>query len=147
MKVNTPSFNAADLFEVKVSRTLVPDDGLRVHYEFSYTVQPRPTPNEFVNRFAELVCRYGKCSAGTYAAQLGVTERQLKAALPAISGFGIQRWTDAYCLAIGEALLRETNWPTRQVAKATRLASTSSFCHFFRKMTGESPFYWRLRNQ
>jgi AraC-like DNA-binding protein len=143
MKAAYQPIRPEGMFLVTVTKSLVPDTMVRLHYEFAYTVACRPSPNDFINQFAELVCRNGKKPAKTYAAMLGVGELQLVEALHALSGAGIREWTDAFAQAVGEALLRDTNWTIGRVAQEARFTSLSIFSRFFRKKYKCTPQEWR----
>jgi len=73
METKYRQINPAEMFKVNAARTIVKDTPPRMHYEFSYTVELRPTNNDFVNLFARLVSTHGKRPAKSYAAMMGVS--------------------------------------------------------------------------
>jgi AraC-like DNA-binding protein len=141
--MNYQPISPRGMFAVEVARKLVPHSQGLLHYEYSYTVSCRPSGNDFLNLFAELVCKYGKLTAKSYAPMLGVTQHQLVVCLRALSHTGIREWTDAFVQAVAEALLRETDFPVGRVAEATYFPSISSFSRFFRAKYKCSPGEWR----
>jgi transcriptional regulator GlxA family with amidase domain len=121
-----------------------------MHYEFAYTVEARPTENDFINLFASLVARHGKMPAKSYAAMMGVDALGLAMTLATLTGAGIREWTDAFVRAVAEPLLRETDWQVGRIAAATGWSGKGGhaiFSRWFAHRYRCSPLDWRWANR
>jgi len=143
METKYQRINPAEMFKVNVTRTIVKDTPPRMHYEYSYTVELRPTNNDFVNLFARLVSTHGKWYAQRYAAKMGVTENQLVVTLATLTGAGVREWGDIYVQTLVEALLRHTDWRIGRIAREAGFRSVSIFSRYFRTKYKCSPGMWR----
>lgn len=138
------------VFTVAVERTVKHDTREKMHYEYTFRVEARATQNDFIDHFARLVARHGKCPGKTYAAMMDIDESGFKAALTAITGAGIREWTDAMAAAVAETLLRETSLPVGDIARAAGFigrGGRGTFSRWFRERYKCTPLDWRWGNQ
>lgn len=136
------------MFTVVVVRTIKHDTSDTMHYEYKFRVEVRETANDFINLFARLVVLYGKDSGKTYASMMDVDEKGFNAALMALTGVGVNEWTDALATAVAETLLRETSLPIKKIAHAAGWSgrgAQSSFSRWFSKRYKCAPSKWRWR--
>jgi AraC-like DNA-binding protein len=125
------------------------DTRYKMHYEYTFTVETRPTRNDFIDLFATLVAAHGKRTAAFYAHIIGTDEWLLKATLKTLSGAGIREWTDALAAAVAETLLRETSLPVGEIAAAAGWGAAKGgrgiFTRWFTRRYKCSPLDWRWR--
>jgi AraC-like DNA-binding protein len=135
------------IFNAKVTRTLVPDSATRLHYEYTYTLELRPTGCCFIDHLAQLVSRHGKRDARVYAALMGIRPEQLAVTLRTLSGVGISEWQEICLLGLCDTLLKETDWTIKKIAATAHFTSGSAFSHFFHSARKCSPQEWRRRQR
>lgn len=131
------------MFVVQVERVFKQKSRHKLGYEYTYKVDFRPTNCDFVAQFAELVAKLGKSPAIVFATRMGIDEQQLVVTLATLTGAGVREWCDTFAYAVGEALLRETDWSVESVAHAVGFSSTGLFSRFWRKKYKCTPRQWR----
>ena len=138
------------MFSVAVNRSLEYCKNEMMKYEYTFTIDVKPTQNDFINMFAGLVARHGKCSSLEYAKMMGIDETYFNYALIALTGVGIREWTDAMTAAVAETLLRETSLPVYRIAESVGLSTerskTGMFCRWFVKRYKCTPRQWKHAN-
>lgn len=137
--------NPRDVFAVTVERTVTRDTREKMHYEYTARIEARPTGNEFIDIFAELVAYYGKRRSTAFAAIMGVPDEGLRATLTTLcGGAGIMEWTDAFVCVVAEELLSKTNWKVERIAREVGW-SVGIFSHFFSRRYKCTATRWRRR--
>ena len=106
------------VFTVAVERAVKHDSRDKMHYEYAFRIEARPTQNDFIDHFARLLAAHGKAPGVSYARMMGIDETLFKAALTAITGAGIREWTGTFAAVVAKTLLRETSLPVGRIASA-----------------------------
>lgn len=108
-------------------------------------VYHKPTGNEFLDHFAQLVHRYMNHQPAFYARLLGVTSAELSGCLKVLTGLTADEWLAAYRRMAIRDLLLHTDWRLTRVAERTGYKSVKTFSNAFIKRVGMSPSHWRKK--
>jgi AraC family transcriptional regulator, transcriptional activator of pobA len=82
-------------------------------------------------------------TAKEFAAQLNVHPNHLNRALKEVTGKTTSEWIAGRIAKEAKALLQHSNWDISQVSYCLGFEHSSNFHLFFKKLTGESPGYFR----
>ena len=105
----------------------------------------KPTGNDFMDAFIELVSRHLMCSCEIYGQQMGISARVLAKMLLPYSGMTFVQWRNAYVLLAACELLRDTDYTLAEIGVRLGFSGNNTFGRWFTKETDQTPALWRSR--
>jgi AraC-like DNA-binding protein len=110
-------------------------------------IELRPTGNNFIDLFAQLVREHGNLPAKTYAGLMGLELRLFTPAIVAMTGLGPREWICEYLHMASCELLEKTGLSIGQAGKCIGFPSASAFSQFFLRVQKCQPYEWRNRQK
>ena len=101
---------------------------------------------EVLDRFIDLVNKYAlhERSVSFYADHLFLTGRYLNTLIRQASGRTVMDWVNEAVVPEAKILLRHSDKLVYQIADELNFPNSSFFCKFFRRVTGMTPYEYRL---
>ncbi|MFV0592311.1 MAG: helix-turn-helix domain-containing protein [Draconibacterium sp.] len=106
-------------------------------------LENKPSGNNYIDMFANMVRRYGKADAKEYAGRMGAEFRYFDGAVRCLTGMSVHGWVNEYLRLVACDLVAKTTLNFKQIGKILGF-SQSSFSQFFRAYAHMQP--WEYRN-
>ncbi len=142
MLIDYKKYVPEDIFVSYLGREATEED-IAAGYEPGQKVYNRKTGIEVFDIFTDLVRKSKSRYPEFYAKKLGTTTEDMLGYFRVMSGMAAKDWIERYYLLVAVELLKKTNLPIEEIAKATGFSAVSSFSGYFTKQTGTPPVAWR----
>ena len=142
MLIDYKKYVPEDIFVSYLGREATEED-IAAGYEPGQKVYNRKTGIEVFDIFTDLVRKSKSRYPEFYAKKLGTTTADMLGYVRMMSGMAAKDWIERYYLLVAVELLKKTNLPIEEIAKATGFSAVSSFSGYFAKQTGTPPVAWR----
>lgn len=114
----------------------------------SSQIGARTREQQLFSEFIRLVSQHASTrhTLGFYASRLCVTTRYMSAVVRNVSGKTAKYWLDEAIVNAIKVQLRYTGKQTSEIADDMRFPNHSFFCKYFKRLTGETPGQWRMKD-
>ncbi len=104
----------------------------------------RPSGNEVIDLFAQLINHYGMRTSKFYEKQMGLAQGVLNGFVVSYSGMELKTWKNKYIMLCAKELLLDTNYTLDEVGKRLGFSGIKTFSAWFIRTEDEYPSYWRI---
>jgi len=105
-------------------------------------LENKPSGNNYIDVFAEMIRWYGKADVKEYAGRMGAELRHFDGAIRCLTGMSAREWIIGYMRMVACDLVAETDLNFKKVGKILGF-SQSSFSQFFKAYVKMQPWEYR----
>ncbi len=105
----------------------------------------KPTGNELIDKFAELLSIHQMKKTSFYEKSLGMKAGTLNQMIILYSGLSFKDWRNQYIMLSAKEWLAKTDYKLDIIGKRMGFSGIYTFSKWFIRIEKDEPFYWRKR--